>query len=548
MSRLAALDESFRFIILEVTKQIESTRRQLDRPDDARLRRIKERDDYIDQLKSRVENRCFSVMRRSQGIGPRAMDMMRAMIVIASNLERIADKAVNIVSQVQYFQNADMLKRFDYGACFDVIERGLSEIGDAYANRDLPTALRICQYEGQIDDLYERDFKRILRELERTDKAADLVTVLLVLHYLEGIGDCLLNIGEAIIFARVGEKLKYYQYQALDEAMASVTHGELDADDVDFHGIWGTRSGCRIGRISTGTGPEDLGREVIFKSGNVRKLSEERGNIDRWNRIVPGISPEVVEFRSTDQVGALLTEYLHGPTIQDIVLDSASPLLEEAFETLFDQLTDIWKRTMERRPVPCTSMQQLTDRLEDIYAVHPEFNHETRAIGAIDIPSFAELVTQGATIESQFAAPFAVFAHGDFNCDNIIYDPEERTVHFIDVHRSDRMDYVQDVSVFLVSNFRVPVFARKTRKRLNDVGQRFLDFASDFAAAQDDTTFEPRLAFGLVRSFATSTRFQLERAFAENMHHRATLLLRLLIEHTGDDWTDFVVPRDIIMY
>ena len=164
------------------------------------------------------------------------------------------------------------------------------------------------------------------------------------------------------------------------------------------------------------------------------------------------------------------------------------------------------------------------------------------------VPAFATLLQQAETLDAELPSPFSVFIHGDFNLDNIIYNPKTDTIHFVDVQRSRQMDYAQDVSVFLVSSFRMPVFEPATRNRLEQVALAFLRFARDFAARQGDTTFEARLALGLVRSFTTSTRFELNRRFARTMQQRAALLLHMLLEARPASWTEFHVPDNILVY
>jgi len=161
---------------------------------------------------------------------------------------------------------------------------------------------------------------------------------------------------------------------------------------------------------------------------------------------------------------------------------------------------------------------------------------------------FAELLERAGPIDRALSAPFSVFIHGDFNLDNIIYNPEGNALHFVDVHRSCEMDYVQDVSVFLVSSFRLPVFVPRIRKSLEAVSLAFLGFVRDFAREQDDGTFEARLALGLIRSFTTSTRFELNRDFAQTMHQRAILLLTKLVAHDGRPWDSFRVPDGVLVY
>ena len=109
-------------------------------------------------------------------------------------------------------------------------------------------------------------------------------------------------------------------------------------------------------------------------------------------------------------------------------------------------------------------------------------------------------------------------------------------------------DYVQDVSVFLISVFRLPVFDHRTRRRLNWSIMDFFEFARKFSVENRDETFEARLALGLGRSFFTSTRFELNRKFARKMYMRSVYLLERLTEHQGRPWSEFVLPGEVLIY
>jgi hypothetical protein len=98
-----------------------------------------------------------------------------------------------------------------------------------------------------------------------------------------------------------------------------------------------------------------------------------------------------------------------------------------------------------------------------------------------------------------------------------------------------------------VSNFRIPVFDRKLRARLNRMTEIFYDFASSFAGDHDDETFEARIALGLVRSFVTSTRFESERFMAEEMFRRALYLLER-VSAARKKLEMFHLPKNILYY
>jgi hypothetical protein len=110
------------------------------------------------------------------------------------------------------------------------------------------------------------------------------------------------------------------------------------------------------------------------------------------------------------------------------------------------------------------------------------------------------------------------------------------------------MDFVQDVSVFLMSNFRIPEFRPRRRAQINRVIEMQLDFARLFAADQGDRTFEARLGLGLVRSLVSSTRFDIRRSFADEMLRRALYLLERLSSVREGDFDAFKLPQDVLLY
>ena len=132
--------------------------------------------------------------------------------------------------------------------------------------------------------------------------------------------------------------------------------------------------------------------------------------------------------------------------------------------------------------------------------------------------------------------------------DNIIYDPVGRKISFIDLHRSRYMDYVQDVSVFMVSNYRLQIFDAPMRRRILGLTHDFYRFASGYARNSGDRTFELRLALGLARSFATSTRFILDKSLARAMFLRSRYLIEQVLAMNAAEAKAYRVPvREIFI-
>jgi phosphate uptake regulator len=549
MPRNDGLDKNFQFLAIEVVKQVERTERLLRKSDPVLKKKIKSRDDYIDHLKATIENKCFAFLRRNGNIHKRKADRIRSINVITTNLERIADHAVNIVVQTSHFDDERFFSRYDYHPFFERVEEGLGLVFDAFHDSDASKAMRICETELELDDLYRTKFDRILAELEGGQSVPNLVTSLFIFHYLERMGDCLLNIGEAILMSKMGEKLKIRQYRSLREGLANVRDAGEAMDNLSLEVIQGTQSGCQISKVTDHEGrEEDEDRELICKEGDLDKLLDEKTKIEKWETLVPGLPPRVVEFREDDGNATLIYEYIKGSTLQEIIFNLDGEGVEEALHQVQSTVMGVWLDTMRMAPAGARFMEDLAGRLDDVFKVHPRFDGGLRQICSLEIPDLASLVHEHRHLDDDLVAPFSVFCHGDFNLDNVIYNGPDRQVHFIDVHRSGVMDYVRDVAVFIVSCFRLPVFESEARDRLDRAIASIYRFAWDFSFEQEDGTFDARLALGLARSFIASTRFELDDEFAMEMMLRGGYLLDRVISHHGRPWEEFVLPQDVLFY
>jgi phosphate uptake regulator len=544
MIKHEGIDRNFKFMILEVIKQLEKTYQLIENPTRNMAQKILSGDNYIDILKSIIEKKCISFFRHAPRIDKQSADLVSAINIMSSNLERIADLCVNIAKQMQQIDDQTVMKHFNYSTYYVEIREALAVLERAGLSQNSAKALRVCHSESRLNDLYRADFQHIKEQLRHGQKTDDLLVALHVLHNLERIGDALLNVGEAMLLAATGEKLKLHEYLALNEALQA-TGSQSSVDDLSLDFRYETRSGSKIGRVADKF-QNDPDTEAIFKKGNVEKIFKEKENIERWTELMPGVPPRVLELRQTEGDASLLLEYLDGLTFQDVALSAEMNTVERAQSLVQQTLETVWKQTIKNETVQAGYVNQVMDRIDDIQQVHPEFtmiNGQSPHTSPLN-----HLLEQARSIEQSVSARFSVLIHGDLNTDNIIYNHRTDQIHFIDLYRSRMMDYVQDVSVFMVSNFRLPVFEPGIRRRLNEIILRFYEFARQFARQHDDRTFEARLALGLIRSFLTSTRFELTEDFAKVMYLRAVSLMEQLIQHTPQSWEDFELQQETLTY
>ena len=550
MITFEGLDENFKFIVMEVENQARATRKFLGAPTRKQYSKITSRDDYIDNLKTIIENKCYSRIHSDKSLDRTRLNKIRAMQVMCVNLEKIADYFVNIVKQMRYLDDQSFIKRYEYDEVFEIILDRLASIQSAFRDEDMSKALHICKAEPLLDSVYKVRFDRILNEMGMGRDAQSLITVLFIFRYFERVGDALLNIGEAIIFSLLGERIKIEQFDALQQTLSKSGFSDSLAD-IDFAAIWGTRSGCRIGKVEqrdATVSSEERKQGSIYKEGSLDKIRKERESILRWKKIFPDLVADIYGFHEEADKGAMLVEFLNGCTLDEVVLSGDDEFVRNALFIFESTVLETWTTTMERLPVKTDYIWQVQQRLSGVLQTHPEFWRTPKSLGRAEVESTEHLLSRCANLEDELEAPFSVFIHGDFNINNVVYNHEAQQVHYIDLYRSRDFDYVQDASVFLVSNFRMPVFDADLRGRLNNVIRQFFSFAKGFARQHEDPTFEARMAFALARSFYTSTRFELNFKFAKEMYNRSMFLLEKINNYRGEGWEQFSLPEDVLYY
>jgi phosphate uptake regulator len=551
-STFTTLQENLRFLLLRVTGLVDDSLKYLLHPDPALLNTILSADDYIDNLKNTIESICYSSITAAVNPEKKEVDRIRATQTICINLERIGDFCTNITRQQRHLQDPTFPGQFAFQDMFREAKKSLGNILPVLRKADLGGALAICRAEFELDRLYKENFD-IIRERLRSSREDmdDLLTMLFIFRYLERIGDSILNIGEALLLSMIGERIKIHQFQALQETL-SKSGFEGPLSEVGIRPILGTRSGCRISRVATSNDPSATiprPQDSIFKEGNPAKIRKEMENMERWRTRFPGLAPRVFSHHEEGGIASMLEEFLPGCPLDTLVLSSPIEVLDTAFFVLEETLLEIWTSTRKETQKRSNYLGQIQNRLTAIRQVHPAFFHGEKKVGHHLVSSLTELLETCSRIEQDhFRIPFTVFTHGDFNLNNVLYNHNDHRIHFIDLYRSHEDDYVKDISVMLVSNFRIPAFDPATRERLDWAIDSLFRFAGGFAIENGDQLFQARMAMALARSFFTSTRFELNVSFAKEMFLRARYLLERIAAHEGSGWDKFQLPTTILHF
>jgi hypothetical protein len=140
------------------------------------------------------------------------------------------------------------------------------------------------------------------------------------------------------------------------------------------------------------------------------------------------------------------------------------------------------------------------------------------------------------------SAPCHVFIHGDFNVNNVFYTtgPGPFGTSIFTAPGSPTM--FRTPRFFWFPIIGSPSSIRDVRKRLNGVISVSWRSSRNFHGNQKIRFFEARMALALVRSFYTSTRFELNPDFSRRMFLSAHFLMESLVSHQKS-WEEFKIPR-----
>ncbi|HEY7772770.1 MAG TPA: phosphotransferase [Marinagarivorans sp.] len=501
-------------------------------------RRILDRRGYASNLTRRIQRSSLDYITQKKS-DEKAQLILRAVDMLASTLEEITSLCRSCIEHSSYINDFSTLHSKQFSAMIKLARKGVQQILPAVELNNTQLALSLNELEGAVSRHYKRSYKAYIAELKDGQRTEDLTRALFIVQNLQQIGEGLKAISEALISANLGQSVNFERYQALQSMMGDL--GESALDTLKVETIAETRSGSSITGISNASAGDDKYLAIV-KEGIKRKVKEERQGVESWHDIYPGLAPKILSYKKSGQSAAILIEHLPGQTFESILVNEPAELLDEALKKLGVTLRSVWRTTKSGKVVCANYMAQLAKRLPLVYQVHPEFNVGKSMVGDIGVPSFAALLQQAQKLEQQLNAPFSVYIHGDFNVDNIIYDSLENKINFIDLHRSQYMDYVQDVSVFMVSNYRLQILDKSVRRRIMQTALQFYKMAKRFSQSEGDNTFELRLALGLARSFASSTRFILDKSLSRRMFLRARYILELFVKADLNKPQQFKLP------
>lgn len=162
-------------------------------------------DNDINRVRYNIEEQCYELIATQQ---PLASDLREiiSILLIAIELERIADHSKNLAEIVIHMGDAPLLKPLvDIPRMAEICQSMLSQALDAFSRRNAEMGRAVCNRDDEIDNLYQQIFRELLTYVMEDPRTVNrAMNLLFAAHNLERVGDRITNIGERVIYAATG--------------------------------------------------------------------------------------------------------------------------------------------------------------------------------------------------------------------------------------------------------------------------------------------------------------------------------------------------------
>ncbi len=189
-----------------ITEAIDVAIRALMEKDVESARKTIGHDREVNHLEREIENLCLRLLLSQQPVAT-DLRMVSAALKMVTDMERIGDHAADIseitilLAEAGYPNDLSMVKKMADEAIFMV-----KESVTAYVERNASRAAEVIRHDDVVDQCFVDIKKKIIEEINQNihngEQAAD---VLMIVKYLERIGDHASNIAEWILFYITGE-------------------------------------------------------------------------------------------------------------------------------------------------------------------------------------------------------------------------------------------------------------------------------------------------------------------------------------------------------
>jgi len=193
---------------------IQAAMRALIERNDSLGEEIYRKEEEVNDLQIEIDDRAIKLTALQQPVGTDVRFLFMASR-IASELERIADQAVNIVQNVRHVLKSSALKPLiDLPLMGEIAEKMVREALQALVARDCVLANQVLEEEKKMDAFNNHIFRVLLTYMMADPGTIErALALILISRNLERVGDHATNIAEEVVYLVEGREIRHH-YEA----------------------------------------------------------------------------------------------------------------------------------------------------------------------------------------------------------------------------------------------------------------------------------------------------------------------------------------------
>lgn len=207
---LEHLKETILKMAIAVEAAIKDSVRSLVERDSALARQVIDADRKVNTLDVQIDEECIRLLALKQPMGKDLRFITTAM-KITTDLERIADNAVNIAERALELNEEPLLKPYiDIPRMSRIAQSMVRDTIDAFINGDKQLAKDVIMRDDEVDALNEIVLKELMLIMTRDSSTVSrAVKISYISKYLERIADHATNVAETVIYMVDGKIIRH---------------------------------------------------------------------------------------------------------------------------------------------------------------------------------------------------------------------------------------------------------------------------------------------------------------------------------------------------
>ncbi len=180
-------------------------------------RKVIEEDHKINSYDVRIDEECIRLIALKQPMGKDLRFITTAM-KITTDLERIADNAVNISERALELNKEPLLKPYiDIPRMREIAQGMVRDAIDAFVNEDKRLAMDVIMRDDEVDDLNDMVLKELMFIMTQDPSTVyRAMKISYVSKYLERIADHATNVAEMVVYMVKGKIIRHMSPQEID--------------------------------------------------------------------------------------------------------------------------------------------------------------------------------------------------------------------------------------------------------------------------------------------------------------------------------------------